>query len=337
MTNETGKLIEEALEVMHCLGIDNLRAKGAIILLTEALRRAETERDAQAKEFARFKAVAALANSVVRWDSLLNEMHEQKARAQRAEQERDAQAAMVEKLTAERDELEELARRRLYRLSEIGQLVGAKLGQSTERAVKDALAEARECASGQQRRADALQRKIEALEQSNARLTAERDEAREAHRRLFVQSIKNAETTCDLVDALDETQAQVWGLICVATNGQWRERDQTERTQRNLSFMGACLDEEQRKVEELTATRDLLTAENARLQKERDAARVVHACPPKGSGVMPCCGATPFEKQGEWLTVNPALVNCDRQRLIAENARLRAEVSTLELLRRGGK
>ena len=52
---------------------------------------------------------------------------------------------------------------------------------------------------------------------------------------------------------------------------------------------------------------------------------------------MPCCGATPFEKQGEWLTVNPALVNCDRQRLIAENARLRAEVSTLELLRRGGK
>ena len=74
-----------------------------------------------------------------------------------------------------------------------------------------------------------------------------------------------------------------------------------------------------------------------RLQKERDAARVVHACPPKGSGVMPCCGATPFEKQGEWLTVNPALVNCDRQRLIAENARLRAEVSTLELLRRGGK
>ena len=104
MTNETGKLIEEALEVMHCLGIDNLRAKGAIILLTEALRRAETERDAQAKEFARFKAVAAEANSVVRWDSLLNEMHEQKARAQRAERERDAQAALVATLTAERDE-----------------------------------------------------------------------------------------------------------------------------------------------------------------------------------------------------------------------------------------
>ena len=68
----------------------------------------------------------------------------------------------------------------------------------------------------------------------------------------------------------------MWGPICVATNGQWRERDQTERTQRNLSFMGACLDEEQRKVAELTATRDLLTAENARLQKERDALRGSH-------------------------------------------------------------
>ena len=250
MTNETGKLIEEALEVMHCLGIDNLRAKGAIILLTEALRRAETERDAQAKEFARFKAVAALGNSVARWDSLLNEMHEQKARAQRAEQERDAQAALVATLTAERDE--------------------ARAGQDQLAAwLRDAMRKAAQ---------------------------------------------------------YDETQAQVWGLICVATNCAIKADE-------SYPALRQVLDQRA----ELTATRDLLTAENARLQKERDAARVVHACPPKGSGVMPCCGATPFEKQGEWLTVNPALVNCDRQRLIAENARLRAEVSTLELLRRGGK
>lgn len=204
MTNETGKLIEEALEVMHCLGIDNLRAKGAIILLTEALRRAETERDAQAKEFARFKAVAALGNSVARWDSLLNEMHEQKARAQRAERERDAQAALVATRTAERDE----ARVQLRAANDFLRVV-----------------------------------------------TLERDHAQQV----------------EVPDAFwqrDEAQAQVWGLICVATNGQWRERDQTERTQRNLSFMGACLDEEQRKVAELTATRDLLTAENARLQQE---------------------------------------------------------------------
>ena len=279
MTNETGKLIEEALEVMHCLGIDNLRAKGAIILLTEALRRAETERDAQAKEFARFKAVAALANSVVRWDSLLNEMHEQKARAQRAEQERDAQAALVATLTAERDE--------------------ARAGQDQLAAwLRDAMRKAAQ---------------------------------------------------------YDETQAQVWGLICVATNCAIKADE-------SYPALRQVLDQR----DELTATRDLLTAENARLQKERDAARVVHACPPKGSGVMPCCGATPFEKQGERLTADPALVNCDRQRLIAENARLqkehdayvqrlsadalqvaskyqrdldeaRAQIATLELLRRGEK
>ena len=99
-------------------------------------------------------------------------------------------------------------------------------------------------------------------------------------------------------------------------------------------------------------------------QSAQDAARCLP--PPKGSGVMPCCGATPFEKQGERLTADPALVNCDRQRLIAENARLqkehdayvqrlsadalqvaskyqrdldeaRAQIATLELLRRGEK
>ena len=65
--------------------------------------------------------------------------------------------------------------------------------------------------------------------------------------------------------------------------------------------------------EERDAQHDLVL----RLTAERDAVSVVHACPPKGSGVMPCCGATPFEKQGERLTADPALVNCDRQRLAA--------------------
>ena len=65
--------------------------------------------------------------------------------------------------------------------------------------------------------------------------------------------------------------------------------------------------------EERDAQHDLVL----RLTAERYAVSVVHACPPKGSGVMPCCGATPFEKQGERLTADPALVNCDRQRLAA--------------------
>ncbi|MDX2749606.1 phage tail tape measure protein [Streptomyces scabiei] len=36
----------------------------------------------------------------------------------------------------------------------------------------------------------------------------------------------------------------------------------------------------------------------------------VHACPPLGSGLMPCCGRTPFEATGERLAMDPRLVTC---------------------------
>ena len=157
------------------------RSRSMIPELAAALRRAETGRDAQAKEFARFKAVAALANSVVRWDSLLNEMHEQKARAQRAERERDAQAALVATLTAERDE--------------------ARAGQDQLAAwLRDAMRKAAQ---------------------------------------------------------YDETQAQVWGLICVATNCAIKADE-------SYPALRQVLDQR----DELAATRDLLTAENARLRAE---------------------------------------------------------------------
>lgn len=55
-----------------------------------------------------------------------------------------------------------------------------------------------------------------------------------------------------------------------------------------------------------------------------DAGVTIHACPPKGSGLMPCCGKTPFEVQGDRMTLNPAHVNCDRERLLVENEKLRA-------------
>ena len=51
------------------------------------------ERDALAKDLARIRAVSAIANSVAHWDSLLNEMHKQKAK--------------VSELTATRDLLNE--------------------------------------------------------------------------------------------------------------------------------------------------------------------------------------------------------------------------------------
>jgi hypothetical protein len=42
---------------------------------------------------------------------------------------------------------------------------------------------------------------------------------------------------------------------------------------------------------------------------EKDAP--VHACPPKGSGIMPCCGRTPFEVPStDQMTLEPASVTC---------------------------
>ena len=147
MTTDT--LIEEAMGEMHRLGIDNLRAKGAIILLSEALRRAEAERDAQ---------------------------HEQ-----------------VLRLTAERDE----ARVQLRAANDFLRVV-----------------------------------------------TLERDHAQQVE-------------VPDAFWQLDEARAQVWGLICVATNC-------AIKADKGFPALRQVLDQR----DELTATRDLLTAENARLQKE---------------------------------------------------------------------
>ena len=38
-----------------------------------------------------------------------------------------------------------------------------------------------------------------------------------------------------------------------------------------------------------------------------------HACPPNGSGIMPCCGCTPFEKMGDRITNDHHLVTCGRK------------------------
>ena len=44
------------------------------------------------------------------------------------------------------------------------------------------------------------------------------------------------------------------------------------------------------------------------------AKETVHACPPTGSGLTPCCGKTPFELSGsDRLTLDPALVTCAPQ------------------------
>ena len=37
---------------------------------------------------------------------------------------------------------------------------------------------------------------------------------------------------------------------------------------------------------------------------------VTHACPQKGSEIMPCCGKTPFEALNDRMTCDPTLVTC---------------------------
>lgn len=43
---------------------------------------------------------------------------------------------------------------------------------------------------------------------------------------------------------------------------------------------------------------------------DQSPAIVVHACPPGGSGLTPCCGRTPFEMTREVISRDPKLVTC---------------------------
>ena len=71
----------------------------------------------------------------------------------------------------------------------------------------------------------------------------------------------------ELLESVEELRALGFGLGCMLTNAQWRERDAAERAQRGLKLMQSCLQDEERRVFELTATRDLLNGENARLHE----------------------------------------------------------------------
>ena len=152
--------------------------------LAATLRRAETDRDAALKQSAA-------------WEIQAQDMRD---RLVRAEAERDAQHALVLRLTAERDE----ARRQLRASEEFLRVV-----------------------------------------------TLERDHAQQV----------------EVPDAFwqrDEARAQVWGLICAGSNMAERRR-YFQGLWEALLADGLKRDAQ---LSELTATHDLLTAENARLRKE---------------------------------------------------------------------
>ena len=88
------------------------------------------------------------------------------------------------------------------------------------------------------------------------------------------------------------------GLLIAALRRAETERDEALKQSAGWEIQAQDMRDRLVKAEaERDAQHDLVL----RLTAERDAVSVVHACPPKGSGVMPCCGATPFEKQGERL------------------------------------
>lgn len=57
----------------------------------------------------------------------------------------------------------------------------------------------------------------------------------------------------------------------------------------------------------------LTGAQWADRKKPADPFTPIHACSPEGSGNMPCCGCTPFEKVHDRITDNPLLVTCGRK------------------------
>jgi hypothetical protein len=55
---------------------------------------------------------------------------------------------------------------------------------------------------------------------------------------------------------------------------------------------------------------------------EPTAGEVTHRCPPEGSGIMPCCGRTPFQAMDDRMTLDDALVTCGRSKVQAPEADL---------------
>lgn len=59
----------------------------------------------------------------------------------------------------------------------------------------------------------------------------------------------------------------------------------------------------------------LSPAQVAEILNRTEAQVTVHQCPPEGSGIMPCCGRTPFEAMSDRMTLDPRRVTCPDHRV----------------------
>ena len=181
-------------------------------------------------------------------------------------------AAALRRAEAERDELRATVTRlnRRAQTAEAGVRDNVEASKAAGKSMGRTLANA--AAAMYLRRAEKAEAERDAQHAEVLRLTGERDEARlrlkasEEGLRVVTMERDHAQQV-EAPDAFwqrDEARAQVWGLICAGSNMAERRR----YFQGLWETLLADKLKRDAQLSELTVTRDLLTAENARLQKE---------------------------------------------------------------------
>jgi len=353
MTTPTAALVEEA-ETMAVRALDGTASreeKSALFaILAAALRRTEAELDA---------ATTQLAKKFKRLEEL-------ERRCTQAESERNELRATVTRLNRRAQTAEAGVRDNV----EASKAAGKSMGRTLANAA----------AAMYRRRAEQAEAERDAQHAEVLRLTGERDAARAGWQQEVIKGIARAQTVCDVVDALDEARSLGFGLGCMLTNSREETEWQVEETRtlrrevRELSerLAGMPMPEDDdpagkhlmslinrrrelyQRVDELTSTRDLLTEENARLQKERDATLAMETdTARRSSAEIDSLKVELNEAQSETEDLNRRVAELLAQRNEARQEadrrldmvgdlmrlawQLRAHIATLELLRRGGK
>jgi hypothetical protein len=131
----------------------------------------------------------------------------------------------------------------------------------------------------------------------------------------------------DRLAAIDSAVTGEVGDIAAA-HAEHRSHFRCDQMPDSIVRMDTLLVIVQRQAADLTAARAEVERLKDRAAKD-DAGVTIHACPPKGAGIMPCCGRTPFEVMADRMTTRPEFVNCDRVRLQTERAALAQENARL--------
>ena len=186
-----------------------------------------------------------------KWLGAIREVREDRQQKRQEAQERADYAAALCRAEAERDE-------------------SRRDAEAYKRQTQEVSAKAIELTKEVSAKLDQVEAERDAQRAEVLRLTGERDAARDALAQKHLserQSVRYVIACRDgriaeLLKTIEELRAQVWGLICAGSNMAERKR-YFQGLWETLLADGLKRDAQ---LSELTATRDLLTAENARLQ-----------------------------------------------------------------------